>query len=62
MFSSKENQTPILLPFKLNRLLAIGLTILFITSMLFVSGCSPKLKGPFDYADGVYEGASDLYD
>ena len=61
MLPSQGNQIVMHNP-KISRLLIIGLMILFITSILLASGCSPKEKGPFNYADGVYEGASDLYD
>lgn len=43
-------------------LLLFGGAFALIFCVSLITGCSETDRGAFDYPDGIYEGASDLYD
>ncbi len=46
-----------------NYRLSFYFAVSFLSAVLFlIAGCASEEHGPFPYPDGIYEGASDLYD
>ncbi len=46
----------------IQRLSLYGAVTILSAVLFLIAGCASEESGPFPYPDGIYEGASDLYD